>query len=310
MSHIYISYCCGDSLDAGEIRGHLSEVGFDVRMDVYSFAPGSSLNDQTFRAFKDASLMIVVVGRNWLNQLKEAQDTARIELESALQRGIPIIPVLVDGAIMPDASELPESLQNFACCRPTEVGSGRDFEFGMMQLTLAVSQFAGSEVRDPPPAGLPEHRAVSTLNREVPRRIFVDLASDQSLKDILEMLMTAQREAQTKEVKRSGSSVSGASDLSLKDLEARTAELKDFRKTAVLPSSPATTPDIIKFGLGHPRGIRRATSFVVDVCLRWLTKARTPEAGLSTRRKTSQPVFANISKSETSGLQPDTVRSR
>ena len=289
MSHIYISYCRGDSLDAGEIRGHLSEVGFDVWIDVYSFAPGSSLNDQTFRAFKDASLMIVVVGRNWLNQLKEAQDTARIELESALQRGIPIIPVLVDGAIMPDASELPESLQNFACCRPTEVGSGRDFEFGMMQLTLAVSQFAGSEVRDPPlkqgeqmtpePAGLPEHSAVSTLNREVPRRIFVDLASDQSLKDILEMLMTAQREAQTKEVKRSGSSVSGASDLSLKDLEARTAELKDFRKTAVLPSSPATTPDIIKFGLGHPRGIRRATSFVVDVCLRWLTKARTPRGG-------------------------------
>jgi len=38
----------------------------------------------------------------------------RIEIRKALQRGIPVVPVLLDGAPMPDASKLPKDISMLA----------------------------------------------------------------------------------------------------------------------------------------------------------------------------------------------------
>jgi hypothetical protein len=37
----------------------------------------------------------------------------RLEIEAALKRGIPVIPVLVQGAAMPSHDELPPEIRNF-----------------------------------------------------------------------------------------------------------------------------------------------------------------------------------------------------
>ena len=44
----------------------------------------------------------------------------RIEIEAALGRGVRVIPVLVDGAGMPRAEDLPESLKKLARRRGIE----------------------------------------------------------------------------------------------------------------------------------------------------------------------------------------------
>ena len=65
-------------------------------------------------------MLLVVIGRGWLDAADEgrrrrldlATDFVRVEIESALERNIPVIPLLVDGAGVPPAEKLPPSLAN------------------------------------------------------------------------------------------------------------------------------------------------------------------------------------------------------
>jgi len=88
-------------------------------MDVDSIEPGvdfvKALDDQVARC----SAFIAVIGPGWTDlktaegqrRLDQPNDHVRIEIESALKRDIRVIPVLVDGASMPTAKELPDSLK-------------------------------------------------------------------------------------------------------------------------------------------------------------------------------------------------------
>ena len=63
--------------------------------------------------------------------------TGAIQTEAALQRNVRVIPVLVDGAAMPKAGELPESLKGLARRQGTEVSPAR-FEADVEKLTIAL----------------------------------------------------------------------------------------------------------------------------------------------------------------------------
>jgi hypothetical protein len=59
-------------------------------------------------ALRDTDLLIAIVGPNWRGKRKRGNakidddnDLVRIEIETALQRDIPVIPALVGGAVMP-----------------------------------------------------------------------------------------------------------------------------------------------------------------------------------------------------------------
>jgi hypothetical protein len=77
--------------------------------------------------------LVAVIGRSWvsnadkdgLRRIDDPNDFVRIEIEAALQRNVRVIPVLVDGAAMPKASELPESLKGLARRQGTEVSPAR-----------------------------------------------------------------------------------------------------------------------------------------------------------------------------------------
>ena len=58
----------------------------------------------------------------------------RIEVESALQRSIPVIPLLVRGAQMPQTDELPESLAALAFRNSTAIRRDPDFHTDMDRL--------------------------------------------------------------------------------------------------------------------------------------------------------------------------------
>jgi hypothetical protein len=77
--------------------------------------------------------VLAVVGTGWLDvrdeggqrRLESGDDFVRIELEAALARGVPLIPVLVSGAVMPTAGQLPQSLAEFAYRPPGHRGPPR-----------------------------------------------------------------------------------------------------------------------------------------------------------------------------------------
>ena len=74
----------------------------------------------------------MLIGKHWLNipgessrRIDNPDDWVRLEIATLLERKIPIIPVLVGGAAMPKATELPACLQPLARRHAHEIGDNR-----------------------------------------------------------------------------------------------------------------------------------------------------------------------------------------
>ena len=92
-----------------------------VFQDVDSIRPGDDFAAAIEAAVGACSVLLAVIGPQWLaaegdagRRLDDPQDWVRLEIEAAIRRRVRVIPVLVDGARMPSASELPPSLQGLA----------------------------------------------------------------------------------------------------------------------------------------------------------------------------------------------------
>jgi hypothetical protein len=91
-------------------------------MDVDSIEPGLDFVQVLDEQVSRCDVLLAVIGRGWLDatdrtgarRLDNPKDFVRIEIESALGRGIRVIPVLVNEAAMPREQDLPESLKPFA----------------------------------------------------------------------------------------------------------------------------------------------------------------------------------------------------
>jgi formylglycine-generating enzyme required for sulfatase activity len=62
----------------------------------------------------------------------------RIELESALRRGIPVVPVLIDGTPIPTEPPLPDSLSNLRYRQAIDLDQGRDFHLHVDRLIQGI----------------------------------------------------------------------------------------------------------------------------------------------------------------------------
>jgi hypothetical protein len=119
---IFISYRRGNAAYAGwlaeTLENHFGEQ--NVFRDIGSIAPGEDFIKAIERALEASVVMIVVVGRNWARELKEheqrgQEDYTRLEITTVLDRNnVQVIPVLVQGAAMPRANELPSDLAALA----------------------------------------------------------------------------------------------------------------------------------------------------------------------------------------------------
>lgn len=58
-------------------------------------------------------------------RLDNPADWVRLEVQAALNRGVPLVPVLVDGARMPKAAELPRSIKKLAYKNAVELSHTR-----------------------------------------------------------------------------------------------------------------------------------------------------------------------------------------
>ena len=91
-------------------------------MDVDNIPVGRDFEDYLKSQVAACDAMLAIIGPNWLTakdetgqrRLDNPEDFVVIEIGAALTRNIPVVPVLVDGARMPKASELPDSLKPLA----------------------------------------------------------------------------------------------------------------------------------------------------------------------------------------------------
>jgi hypothetical protein len=123
MSSIFVSYRRQDAASqADRIYARLVKTfGADgVFKDVDSTSPGADFVQVLQRTIAMCDVLLVVIGPRWLQKCDEAsrlddpRDWVRIEILSALERNILVIPVLVDGGTMPSEADLPEELHQLA----------------------------------------------------------------------------------------------------------------------------------------------------------------------------------------------------
>jgi beta-lactam-binding protein with PASTA domain len=125
MGGVFISYRRQDG--AGHARALYDRVNprfpGQVFMDVAgSILPGVDFVDAIERAVGTCRVLIVIIGREWITgvdqkgrrRLDDPNDFIRLEVATALRRDVVVIPVLVEGAQMPTAGELPEDLARLA----------------------------------------------------------------------------------------------------------------------------------------------------------------------------------------------------
>ena len=162
MAKVIISYRRADSTAvAGRIRDRLvGQYGpSQVFMDVEDIPFGIDFRDHIRNELLHSDLLLVVVGREWLGKqadgtvrIQSETDPVRIEVETALQNAIPVIPVLVNGAQVPEPSDLPDSLKSFAFLNAATVDAGRDFHVHMERLIVGIDRVAAARRKAMAPA--------------------------------------------------------------------------------------------------------------------------------------------------------------
>jgi CHASE2 domain-containing sensor protein len=119
--HVFISYRRDDSWQAAQlIREELEKwlSPESVFMDVRELEGGDPWREELDRRLDWADTVVVVIGKGWLasadargRRLDRPDDWVRWEIAEALRRRRRVIPVLVDGAPVPAAADLPDPLK-------------------------------------------------------------------------------------------------------------------------------------------------------------------------------------------------------
>src|SRR5262249_17225052 len=140
--------------------------------DVDSFRPGADFRAEMGRLIESCDVFLAVIGPRWLGgdtpgerRIDAPDDFGRIEIELAMCRGLPIIPVLLCDARMPPASSLPESIASLASRNALRVQPDPNFRRDMERVIHGIEAYApaltsdlglsAQPVRISPPAAAP-----------------------------------------------------------------------------------------------------------------------------------------------------------
>ncbi len=127
MNSFFISYRRQDSADAcASIHSRL-DAQFrwtPVFKDIDDIPGGSDFRKVIQDALQQCAVLLAVIGPQWLTvttpngmrRLDDPADFVRLEIETAINQGIPIVILLVHGARMLDARQLPPTLAPLAQC--------------------------------------------------------------------------------------------------------------------------------------------------------------------------------------------------
>jgi class 3 adenylate cyclase/predicted ATPase len=151
MPRIVVSYRRSDSVAiAGRVCDRLiTRYGNDsVFMDLEDILSTAEVRDHIKKCLKRGDVLLALIGPNWLAEggdIQTENDPVRFEIETALEQGVDILPVLLDGSCLPPAGELPDSVKRLAFCNAVPLNSGRLFHLHMERLIRAIDQILKTE---------------------------------------------------------------------------------------------------------------------------------------------------------------------
>jgi hypothetical protein len=113
---IFINYRRDDSAPhALAIAGYFGKRNIFIDVDLQA---GLKFRTVLEDKLAQCKVVLAIIGPNWVDahdggsrRIDNPEDWVRVEIERALARNIPVIPVLIDGATLPSKSDLPPSLQ-------------------------------------------------------------------------------------------------------------------------------------------------------------------------------------------------------
>lgn len=156
QSKVFISYRRDDSrYQARMIYSALCQTVTreHVFMDVDSIPLGANFRKILKDWVDQCEVLLALIGQGWVDandpktsrrRLESADDFVRIEISEALARGIPVVPVLLDGAAMPDRNLLPDDMKELVD-RQAEFVEYRTFDADVERLIRKLRLSRGGD---------------------------------------------------------------------------------------------------------------------------------------------------------------------
>jgi hypothetical protein len=163
---IFISYRREDtSGESGRLKDKLEQVfgQKNIFYDVETLEVGLNFDESIAKALNESKVLLAMIGPHWLKvtdskgekRILKSNDWVRKEISQALKRGLRVIPILVNGADMPDPDELPEDLKELSLKHAQELTSSR-WNYDVGELTKVLEKIISKRhtpdpVPDPKP---------------------------------------------------------------------------------------------------------------------------------------------------------------
>ncbi|MDX2075635.1 MAG: SUMF1/EgtB/PvdO family nonheme iron enzyme [bacterium] len=151
MPRLFLSFRRADSKSfADTIYDALAEAfGRDnILSDVEDIPFGVDFRDYLWDEIAKQDIVLVIIGRGWAlvrddfgrKVIENPADMVRMVIEIALQQKKMLIPILIGGASMPIATDIPESLQELCYRRPFEILGNTAFKADMEKLISGIKR--------------------------------------------------------------------------------------------------------------------------------------------------------------------------
>lgn len=147
---VFVSYRRSDARTwAPRISGSLRDLGWEVLEDV-GLRPGDDFQRESDRAIESSDAMVLLIGQGFLDRDSEGRvrvavtdDYVNTELRRANEVGIPVIPILVDFAEMPNADDLPPEIGYITRRNALQLDND-SYSVRMAELDLALRSITSS----------------------------------------------------------------------------------------------------------------------------------------------------------------------
>lgn len=167
MPRVFISYRRNDSdYTAGRIRDRLvHHLGPEsVFFDVDNIPLGTDFRKVIRQELSKTEALLAIIGQNWLTaaddsgerRLDSETDFVRIEIEAALEMGIPVIPLLVGSVRLPKPHQLPEKIADLSFRHALNIRPDPDFNSDIGYLVRSLTIAESEKRKDPNPEPVPE----------------------------------------------------------------------------------------------------------------------------------------------------------
>jgi TIR domain len=160
---VFLNYRRSDTAPYAQLLGDALRARFgesQIFTDVDTIPFGVDFAKLLSEHIESCDVLITLIGKDWLTasdeegrRLDHPDDWLRLEIEAALKRDVRVIPALVEGAEMPKAHELPESLRPLTVRNYVGLRDGKPWHSDVETLIADLERFApevdGDELGQP-----------------------------------------------------------------------------------------------------------------------------------------------------------------